>query len=279
MLCVLLSATLWGLIWYPLRLLAQAGLPATWSTFTMYLATALLTVPYFYRQRGRGMLTGPLFVLALAAGVTNVAFIVALADGEVMRVMLLFYLSPLWTVVMGWVWLHERISIRAIMMLLLAMGGAVVMLWNPEIGQPWPASRADWLALIAGMAFSVNNVVTRQLNRVEMIRKTGVSWWGVVVVSALVLFWQSAPIPQVSGIVWVSAWLLGWLGIVMMTVMVFYGVGKLPVYRSAVIMLFELVVAAISSAWLTDEVMTLQEWLGGASILIAGYGVAHSQKG
>jgi len=273
---LLISASLWGLIWYPLRLLEQAGMTAVWSSLLMYLAAAVLTLPYLYKSFPQIVLTKDLLLLAIAAGVTNVAFVVALIDGEVMRVMLLFYLSPLWTVLIGRWWLKEKLSHQAMVMLLIAMSGAIVMLWNPDMGLPWPYNLADWLALIAGFAFSVNNVVARKLADIDMKLKTGVTWWGVVIIALLVLFWQQLAIPQVSYYVWEAAWLLGWFGIVIMTIAVLYGVGKLPVYRSAVIMLFELVVAAISSSLLTNEVMTLQEWLGGALILVAGYGVARS---
>ena len=56
-----------------------------------------------------------------------------------------------------------------------------------------------------------------------------------------------------------------------MTFTVQYGVTKLPVYRSAVILLFELVAGAVSSQLLTDEVMELNEWIGGGFIVLAAY--------
>jgi len=88
---------------------------------------------------------------------------------------------------------------------------------------------------------------------------------------------QQSPIPDSSITAWLGAWLLGWLAIVAMTVAVLYGVASMPVYRSSVIMLFELVVAAIATWLLTNEAMTLQEWFGGGLILLAAYGVARTE--
>ena len=99
-------------------------------------------------------------------------------------------------------------------------------------------------------------------------------WWGVVGVSLLVIIVQQSPLPEVTTTIWASAWLLGWFGIVAMTVAVLYGVAMMPVYRSSVIMLFELIVAAVAAWLLTDEAMTSQEWLGGGLIILAAYGVA-----
>ena len=276
--CLLFSSTMWGLIWYPVRLLEDAGMSAVWASLVMYVAAGLFAVTLLWRHAD--LMTkhiGDLLLLAFAAGIANIAFLEALTKGEVMRVMLLFYLSPIWTVLLGRWWLNERLTIPAMIMLVIAMSGSVVMLWNVDMSWPWPHGLADWLALIAGIAFSVNNVQTRKLRSVPMGLKTGVVWWGVVLTSLLVLVWQQSAIPDVSVYAWAGAWFLGWLGIVAMTIAVLYGVASMPVYRSSVIMLFELVVAAIAAWLLTDEVMSLQEWLGGSLILLAAYGVAHTE--
>lgn len=273
--CLLFSSSMWGLIWYPLRLLNEAGMTAVWSSLVMYLAAGLVAIPALYKQhKSIPPFRSDLIALAVAAGITNVAFVVALIEGEVMRVMLLFYLSPIWTVLLGRWWLGERLSYSAIAMFTVAMSGSVVMLWDHNIGWPWPHGMADWLALTASIAFSINNVLARKLGSVSLGVKTGVVWWGVVIASILILLWQQTPVPEVSIYVWSGAWFLGWFGIVTMTIAVLYGVGKMPVYRSSVIMLFELVVAAIAAWLLTDEVMSVQEWFGGGLILLAAYGVA-----
>ena len=67
---------------------------------------------------------------------------------------------------------------------------------------------------------------------------------------------------------------LGWFGIVIMTLATQYGVTHMPVHRSAVIMLFELVAGAVSAGLLTEEVVHPLEWLGGALIIAAAYWAA-----
>lgn len=277
---ILFSSTMWGLIWYPMRILEQQGLPVVWSTLLMYLAAAIVASVMLFKQikdfAGHWPLS--LWALAVAAGVTNIAFLVALTQGEVMRVMLLFYLSPLWSVLLSRWWLGEKISRLSMLMIIVAMSGTMIMLWHPEIGMPWPNDMADWLALFAGFMFSVNNVLSRKLADVAMEVKTTIVYWGVVMVAGLVLVLQQSSVPDISLNLWIAVMVLGGLCFTAMTVAVLYGLARMPVFRSAILMLSELVVAAISAWWLANEQMSQTEWLGGALIFIAAYGMAKQGK-
>jgi len=277
-LSLLFSAAMWGLIWYPLRLLDDAGMSAVWASLVMYLAAGFAVLPFMIKQRFFSQISADLIWLAIAAGITNVAFLTALIEGEIMRVMLLFYLSPIWSVLLGRWWLGEKLSPVAIIMFCLAMLGSLIMLWNPDIGWPWPSGLGDWLAIIGGVAFSVNNVLARKLGDVSMTQKVGSIFWGAVIVSALVLLLQQSPIPVVNEIVWLSAAAMGIFGMIVMNIAVLYGLARMPVYRSAVIMLFELIVAAIAAWFLSNEVMSVSEWIGGLLIILAGYGVARAEQ-
>lgn len=277
---ILFSSTMWGLIWYPMRILEQQGLPVVWSTLLMYFAAAIVASVMLFKQikdfAGHWPLS--LWALAVAAGVTNIAFLVALTQGEVMRVMLLFYLSPLWSVLLSRWWLGEKISRLSMLMIIVAMSGTMIMLWHPEIGMPWPNDMADWLALFAGFMFSVNNVLSRKLADVAMEVKTTIVYWGVVMLAGLVLVLQQSSVPDISLNLWVAVMVFGGLCFTAMTVAVLYGLARMPVFRSAILMLSELVVAAISAWWLTNEQMSQTEWLGGALIFIAAYGMAKQGK-
>ncbi len=277
---ILFSAAMWGLIWYPMRLLEQAGMPVVWTTMIAYLAAAVVATAQLLWVRKRIAHQWPptLWALALAAGLTNLAFLVALIEGEVVRVMLLFYLSPLWSVLLGHWWLGERISRPAMVMILIAMSGTFMMLWHPEIGFPWPHGLADWLALFASFMFSVNNVLSRKLAPVPMEIKTFAVYWGVVIVALVVLFLQQASLPQVTVNIWLLVAILGGLVFVSMTIAVLYGLARIAVFRAAILMLFELLVAAVSAWLLTEESMSGMEWMGGALIFIAAYGMARLGK-
>jgi len=184
---LLLGATMWGVIWYPMRLVEAQGLSGLWLSLLIYLAALIASLPVT-GARFKEVIEAPgiLIPIALAAGWTNIAFVLAILDGNIMRVLLLFYLTPLWATLLGWGVLGERISKRAGIVLVIALSGAIVMLWDPGQGLPWPRSHADWLAITSGMAFAVSNLYVRKGQTVSLAAKLGVTWVGVVVI-ALVL--------------------------------------------------------------------------------------------
>lgn len=272
-LVLLWAATFWGMVWYPLRLLEQAGLSGLWTTWIIFGTAAIqgvwLSWPHRRELREK---PGLLLMIALTNGWVNTAFVLAILDGNVVRVLLLFYLSPLWSTLLAWLWLGERPSKTGITTLVLAMVGAMVMLWNPSLGFPWPQSGADWLAISSGVGFSLSNVAVRRLRHLSSPLKATVIWWGVVVVAGCWLMVVQPPWPQsISVTTWGGAILLGSLGIFSATLAVVFGVTRMPVHRSATILLFELVAGALSAQWLTDEVVTGMEWLGGGLIVLAAY--------
>ena len=105
---LVLNALVWGLSWWPFRELQQAGLHPLWATALIYGVTlAGLTLA---RPRLWGLLLRHpmLLALVLASGLTNVGFNWAVATGDVVRVVLLFYLMPAWSVLAAWALLGER---------------------------------------------------------------------------------------------------------------------------------------------------------------------------
>jgi len=277
---LLLTATLWGLVWYPLRLLETQGLQGLWLSLSSYGAALLIGLPWLWQSRGEWAREGTVLALMmLAVGWCNVAFVIAILDGTVVRVLLLFYLSPLWALILGWLILGERPGASGILVFALAISGAVIMLWNPELGLPWPRDEADWMAASSGLAFSFANVMVRKLNHAGMPTKASASWLGVVLVAAVWIMVVHEPVPAVGYSVWLGSAMLGWFGFVVMTVTVIYGVTHMPVHRSAIILLFELVVGAVSSVLLTDEQVQMQEWIGGVLIMAAAWFSARAHIG
>jgi len=276
---LLIGASLWGVIWFPMRELRDRGLEGLWLTLIMYAAALAISLPRTSRSLTEFRVhPASLGLLMLAAGWTNIAFVEAVLGGNILRVLLLFYLSPLWQTLLGWLILRERPNRMGMASLLVAMIGAVIMLYNPDTGWPWPSGAADWYALSSGFAFAVSNVITRRTQGVSIEAKA-VAVWGGVVLLALVMIgaFQVKP-PSIGVSIYMGGAVLGMLGILLMTVLVQYGVTHMPVYRSAVLSLIELVAGAVAQQLLTDEVVHLREWIGGALIVPGAWLAARASR-
>lgn len=269
---LLASATMWGTIWYPLRLLEEQGLVGLWCTLIMYGTALLLSIPWWWQCRvGFSRRPIVLIALGLASGWANIAFILAVIEGEVVRVTLLFFLYPIWATLIGRFFLREHLSVRAWSGFSVAVIGALIMMWNPELGNPLPRDGNDWLALSAGLAFAVSAAIVRGLDDVSVVPKTIVVWLGVVVLTTFWLMIAEVEFPVLDGEVYIAASLLGLFATVVMTLLVQYGFHHVPVSRSSVILLFELIAGALSAYWLANEIPAFNEWLGGVVIVVGAW--------
>ncbi len=269
---LLLAATLWGIFWIPLRWLEGMGLDGLLATFLIYSGTIFISIPVIIRYRTQWRLQpGLLLLIMISSGWCNTAFILAILDGEILRVILLFYLSPVWATILARLVLKEQLTTRAYVTLCIALVGALLILWHEDIGYPWPQSGADWMAISSGFAFALTNLFVHMAGRVGVQTKTVAAWLGVILLSGVALLVTDVNMETANTLNMFSAVGVGFVLMTIMTVSVVYGVTHMPVHRSAIILLFEVVAAAISSYLLTDERLGWREVSGGLIVVLAAY--------
>lgn len=273
------AAATWGLVWYPYRLLQEIGIGGSVASVLTYLVALPPLLILAMRQRLADPAERPwLVALALVAGWTNLSYVLAVIQGEVVRVMLLFYLAPLWTVGFARWLLGERAGAGVWLVILLALGGAWVMLGGQ--GLPLPATAAEWLGLSSGIGFAFTNVVTRRLKSAPIALRSLWVFAGVVAVSTVYATFEGST-PGVVRVLDAQTW---WLipgialALLLATFTVQYGLSHTPANQAVVILLAELVVAALSSRWLAGEEMDTREWIGGAMIVAATLFSARREK-
>jgi drug/metabolite transporter (DMT)-like permease len=266
-----IAATIWGLFWYPLRLLEAMGVPGLWASLIIYAFAMVFLLPAFWRKRAEFFNHKFEYVLlGFFAGWTNLAFILAVLEGEIVRVLLLFYLSPIWAIFLAVVILRERLTAIGICSLMLAMLGAGLMLWQPGYDYSSGIGLADFYAITAGMAFAVTNIVVRKIGDTPFVMKIGTAWIGVMVLTVCGLLFAQLPVPELSFNAGLLALLIGFPFMFVMTWSAQYGVTHLPIQRSSVIFLLEIIAGAVSAALLTDEIVRNIEYIGGVLIVSAG---------
>ena len=102
-LLVLIAAScMWGIAWMPLKGLAASGFSGLALVFIASFVAAASLVPRLIAERdslrGQGAW---LLAIAVLGGYANLAFTTATMYGDIVRVMVLFYLLPAWGVLAG----------------------------------------------------------------------------------------------------------------------------------------------------------------------------------
>jgi drug/metabolite transporter (DMT)-like permease len=272
-LALLLNALVWGVSWWPFRQLQAHGLHPLWSTALVYafsLACLLAVRPGALRHFANQPL---LWLLLLAAGVTNVGFNWAVTTGDVVRVVLLFYLMPAWTLLLAWPLLGERPTAAGLARLLLALAGVFTVLRTDGGGWPVPREAADWLALMGGFSFALTNVLLRKLQHAAADARIAAMFGG-----GTLLALAAAAAGLGAGIVAAPPapdW--GWVGMALVLGLAFlagnvglqYGAARLSAQTTALVMLSEVIFASGSSVALGAADLGARTWVGGALILAA----------
>ena len=275
-----LNAFIWGVSWWPFRQLHGAGLHSLWTTTLVYLlalAAIHLWRPGAWRQLH---LRPALWWLVLASGMTNAAFNWGVIVGDVVRVVLLFYLMPIWAVPLARLLNHEPITPAALIRVVIALAGAWLVLWEPGLGLPVPRSLGDWLGLVGGLSFAFTNVLLRRYSGIpDEGRAVAMFAGGAVVSAALGLSLAAGGV-----IAWPPGLAPGWvigaaalaLAFLVSNLALQYGAARLPTGVTTLVLLSEVVFAAGSAIWIGGESLEPRVALGGALICAAALLAARS---
>ncbi len=272
---LLVNAFVWGVSWWPFRHLQAMGLHPLWATTLVYVLSAVVIVawrPASLRQ----LATQPaLWLIFLASGATNATFNWAVSIGDVVRVVLLFYLMPLWSLLLARVILKERLTASAMVRVSMALAGAALVLSHGQaLGDGHAAFLPDFLAILGGMAFALNNVMLkRAAARPEEGRALAMFLGGVVVAGAAATMLSAGGAAGVAWPVGTGAWILPAFGLAVVfmasNLCLQYGAARLSAAATAVVMPCEVLFAALTSVWWGGATLHLTVLVGGALILAA----------
>jgi drug/metabolite transporter (DMT)-like permease len=268
---VAFSGALWGLFWIPLRHLESYGLSGNWANIVLYAAASLLLLPAILRRaRPSRQDLGRLVVIGLLSGLGFSLWNNALLYGAVVRVTLLFYLSPVWATLLGLFLLGDRIGPLRLLSILFGLGGAGMVLRFDGI-LPLPRDFAEWSALVSGISFALMSVYVRKSRDVSVIEKTFANQIFALPFAALFLLVNPAPSPTAQALLEsLPLILLGCIWLVPVMFLILWGATRLDPGRVSVLLLFEVLAAAVSAALLTDDPFGWREMTGCLFILAAG---------
>lgn len=270
-LALLFNALVWGLSWIAFKELQAQGVHPLWSTVLVY-GTALTSLLLWRPQGFRALTRHPYLIgLSFAAGLTNLGFNWSVTIGDVMRVVLLFYLMPVWSILLAWWLLDERPSRAGLARLALALCGVLLVLKNPDSDWPLPESLADALALMAGFTFALTNALLRRWRSAPSDARAVAMFGGGFVIAGTIAtlgFGKGTiaflPALSASWVLWAllltAAFLAGNLALQ-------YGAARLPAQTTSLIMLSEVVFASVTAVMLGASQLNARTVAGGAMIV------------
>ncbi len=278
-LALLFNAFVWGVSWWPLRALHSAGLHPLWATALVYLVALVCLVVLVRGSAQRFWRHPQLWWLAVAAGLTNICFNWAVTMGDVVRVVLLFYLMPAWSVLLAWWLLGDRPTPQALLRVVLAFAGVVLVVVPAGAGLPSFSevgsglSSIDLLAVAGGFCFALTNVLLRRFHNTPESGRMVAMFCGGFVIAGLGALAATAtgvasapPAPAVGWLLVAAslalAFVLGNLGLQ-------YGAARLAAGTTALVMLTEVLFASTSSVLLGAAQPGPRLLAGGAFIVLA----------
>ncbi|USG63198.1 DMT family transporter [Sneathiella marina] len=269
------AGILWGLFWLPVRALGDLGLEGAWPGIVMYAGAALFLSPVLVVSwKTIRPIWKPLALSGLFTGAAFACYATSLLFTEVIRTILLFYLTPVWGTLLGIIFLGEKFTLSRAIALVSGLGGLLVVIGlGTEF--PWPRNLGDWLALIAGMFWALGTMLLYRMGTVATLAQSLSFVCGALVVTggALLLggdIFGATPSPaQLVGAI--PFGLLAALYVIPMLILTVWPATRLSPARVGILLMSEVVVGVGSAALLSGEPFGLREVIG--TCLIAGAGI------
>jgi len=230
-LAVAMGSGLWGLFWIPLRYLDGAGIGSLWS---VALVMSLSTIPAWFLTVRRNELSAmrelDAWLIGIALGTSTVLYFLGMIYSDVIRVIFLFYLLPIWTLLAARLIYGEPITPPRLLMIAITLTGLWLLLGGGTTSV-WPTNIGDWCAIGAGACWGTSLALLRGRKDIPPFALVAV------------LFGMAALYPAMLGQVW--------------------GARRIPAPTAALLTMTEIIVATASAMLLIGSDLTAVAWLGG----------------
>jgi drug/metabolite transporter (DMT)-like permease len=268
------SGVAWGLFWIPLRGMDDAGITDAWATVVFYAVPLVLFSPWIFRNWRRIARCGwSLHLIGISTGVSLAFYSNALLYTEVVRGLVLYYTTPVWSLLLARIVLGENITTARILAIGFGLAGMLVMFGGGS-GFPLPQNIGDWMALIGAMGWAVAAVLLRKDDGSRSMEICSVYFfYGVIAAIVLAISPMAGDIelPEWSAVVDVLPWAIPIAIIVIPgAYAAFWGAPHLNPGLVGLLMMTEISVGGITAAIWANESLGARELTGIALITLAG---------
>ena len=268
----LYAGVAFGVFWIPIRALEGAGLPGAWASMVFTVLPALIVLPLYWTCRDqlraanwRGLLGGVLGGAAL--GLYSLAFLYT----DIVRVVMLFHINPVWGFLLGRIVLGEAITPTRWLAVILGLAGIAVII-GAEGGVPLPRNAGDWIALGSGIAWAFASILMLTDRNVGFVLHGASFFVFSAILNAVAVVLAGLPAPTPETVLGVLPWFLP--ATLILTVpagfATIYGPTRLNPGIVGLLFMAEIAIATITAAMLTDETFGAREATGVILVIVAG---------
>ena len=270
---IVISSAAWGLYWFPLRGIEATGMSGAWSVvfFNACPLVVLLPLLLFKAKMLVGTFSSTLLVSVLV-GSAFTCYANALIETTVIRATMLFYLTPVWSTLIGVIWLSEPLTRARIISIFVAFAGLFLLLSNGDSTNT-PLNIGDFYGLLAGIFWAFGLSMLNRYPTIPIAPLTALTFVSTTVLSVLfALLLGSEVLPDAGIIKEALPTALIWSIFLLPCFFVIFRISQILFPgRVGILTMSEVVVAVISaSILLPDEAMGWVQWIGAIAIIAAG---------
>ncbi len=277
-LSVALSAALWGLFWIPLRFLDERGVSGVTAVALVMFAGIIPSVLVLVSaKRLYTLKSAYAWCIGSSLGLSIVLYFTGVIISDVIRVIFLFYLLPIWTTLAARVLYGEPVTKLRLLVIALALIGLWLLLGGGNT-IPMPSNVGDWCGLLAGITWGVSLAVIRGKDGIDaraMVCTTTVGATAIAIVAAMVLSLSGNS--ELVSIANVASWGQVLIATLLFAVLLLFpvlmgqvwGAQRVAAPTAALLTMTEVLVATVSAYLLIGTELNTVSMIGAAIILIA----------
>ncbi len=268
-----LCSAIWGLYWIPLRGIESQGIHSSWSVVIFNACPLLVLIPItLIKRTHQNFNFFSTFFSALMIGFAFSFYANSLVETSVVRATLLFYLTPIWSTIIGIIWLNEKLTRVRITCIIIALLGLFLLISNGK-NTKILLNIGDVFGFLSGVCWAVGGSALKKWPQTPVLPLTTYVFILTTCVSgAFALSFYGGAIPNLKLIENVFPTALIWSTIIMLPpfILVFKISTILFPGRVGLLMMAEVIVAVVSgSLMIPEEKMYFLQWIGAFCILLA----------
>lgn len=261
------ATSLWGIYWVPVLWLESRGISGMIAVAMLNIAPAfLLLVLAFRSQATRPEMVQALMVGAIA-GLGFGLYSAGIVYGSVVRATLLFYMTPIWSTLIGILVLSERVGAKRWIAIAVGLSGVALLV---SAGPQATLNIGDGFALLSGLMWAIAAVGIKKSPELPLTGLTGAQFASTTVLALVLAFLFGAELPKAKELfdALPTATLIG-LGVMTPSIVaIFWAQKHVFPGRAGLLMMSEVLVAVITAAiFLPEERLGLVQWIGAAMIV------------